>query len=74
LINQAYTQAQQAKGQLGEFGVQGTEAGFGVGNAALAESASTIWSAVNTKYQQQAANESMGIGAAETIASLIPLI
>lgn len=74
LINQAYTQAQQQKGQLGEFGVQATESGFNVANAALSESAGTIGQAVGLKQNQQAANQAMGIGAAGTIANLIGML
>jgi len=71
LINNAYTTAQQQKGQLGEFGVQGTEAGFGTANSALANSASTIGAAVGQKGLQQANTENTLASAAGVITSLL---
>jgi hypothetical protein len=73
-LNTAYNAAQQQIGNLGEFGVQATESGFGTASSALANSASTLESAAGLKAQQQAAAENLGVGAASGIAGLIGML
>lgn len=73
LINNAWLQAQQQRGQLGEFGVQATEAGLALANSALSGAASTTNAAVAAKQGKQAANQQTATSAAETIAMMLAM-